>query len=152
MFQFHPVSHSPSSPFSTQAKKLTAILQFDVTTPHVVYACLGGFVVLVRSPISFRDHTISSSASVWHVLPLHPREGERHSFFRITIRAQEPRSSILENLSGRSSSELSSVSPKYLLSFAFHSSLSLFQVPMEPEYSIQELGETTTPKLTSPSN
>ena len=74
-------------PFSPQAKKLTSVLQFDVNTPHVVYACLGGFVVLVRSPISFHNHAFSSSALVWHVLLLHPREGERHPFSWIQSRA-----------------------------------------------------------------
>ena len=54
---FHDLSHVPIS--SSQSftllsiqKKLTATIQFDVNTPHVVYACLGGFVVLVRSPLS----------------------------------------------------------------------------------------------------
>jgi len=56
----------------------------------------------------------SSLASVWDVLTLHPREGERRLFSWITNRAQGFHSSTLENLSGRSSSELPSVCPIHL--------------------------------------
>ena len=100
-----------------RANSLTAPpTQFEVTTPHVVYACLGGFVVLVRSPISLPVpiSALISSASVRHVLPLHSREGGQRLFTWITNRAQELHSSTSENLSGRSSSESSSVCPNHL--------------------------------------
>ena len=93
--------------------------QFDVTTPHVVYACLGGFVVLVRPPISLsllaQAHPLMLH-TVWDVLPLHPRKGGLRPFSRVTAHAQGLCSSTLENPSGRSFSGLSLVCPKYLLS------------------------------------
>ena len=66
---FHDISHVPLPSGSSVAlhnpvrETHLATVQFDVTTPHVVYACLGGFVVLVRPPISSCE---SSPSHAWH--------------------------------------------------------------------------------------
>ena len=42
----------------------TVCPQFEVTTPHIIYACLGGFVVLVR-PLSL-PCPLYSPSHTWH--------------------------------------------------------------------------------------
>jgi len=125
-----PLSLSRHKPCSTSTRfvshtrlpcaiSLTASpTQFEVTTPHVVYACLGGFVVLVRSPLSLssdkRGLMLGTSSACSH--SSFERRCDPHLFAWITNRAQRIHSSTLENLSGRSSSGLSSVCLKYLSS------------------------------------
>jgi hypothetical protein len=68
---FYPVRIS--SPPQRQTRSLTFIAQFDISTPHVAYVLLGGFVVLVRLFITYLLFPLTLF-SVWHVLTPYPRK------------------------------------------------------------------------------
>jgi hypothetical protein len=52
--------------------RLTLRVQFQVSTPHILYACLGGFVVFVCHPfVCFAQLNLS----VWDVFALHSGKG-----------------------------------------------------------------------------
>jgi len=57
--------------------RLTLRVQFEVSTPHILYACLGGFVVFVCHPFRLLAQNATKltsfplNLSVWDVLALH---------------------------------------------------------------------------------
>ncbi|KAF9644537.1 hypothetical protein BDM02DRAFT_3102770 [Thelephora ganbajun] len=67
MTRFHPVSRSPFSPFTT-TKTHRSVPQFEVNTPHIIYACLGGFVVLFGMFSLFIRERLYIGESIWAFL------------------------------------------------------------------------------------
>lgn len=60
--------------------RLTFHVQFEVSTPHILYACLGGFVVFVCRPFRLLRSacykvTFLPTESVWDVFALHSGKG-----------------------------------------------------------------------------
>ena len=73
---FHPVRHRAFGSMSAHGR-LTIHVQFEVSTPHILYACLGGFVVFVCHPFRlllsacYRVDLFPLILSVWDVFALH---------------------------------------------------------------------------------
>jgi hypothetical protein len=68
---------------------LTAKSQFDVTVPHIAYAALGGFVVLVCLDMNFWWAALTRNSAVRDVLPPVARETlHRRGLLGVSVRSR----------------------------------------------------------------